>query len=52
MEETGEKMLYLRLEKVLHAESGLGDDWVGVLEGEVQTNTCYPRDDEVISVER
>lgn len=49
--ETGEKVLYLCLQKVISPESGLGADWLGVLEGETPTKTDYPENDKEFDVQ-
>lgn len=51
MEDTGEKVLYLCLEKVADMEAlaanSMPQDWVGVLEGEEPLNVYYPDKDKV-----
>lgn len=53
MEDTGEKVLYLCLEKAVDmealAENSMPGDWEGVLEGEEPLNLYYPDKDKVTS---
>lgn len=53
MEDTGEKVLYLCLEKAVDmealAENTMPGDWEGVLEGEEPLNLYYPDKDKVVS---
>ncbi|CAM9248803.1 unnamed protein product, partial [Ectocarpus sp. 4 AP-2014] len=54
MEDTGEKVLYLCLEKVADMEAlaanSMPQDWVGVLEGEEPLNVYYPDKDKDFDV--
>ena len=54
-EDTGEKVLYVCLEKEIDIEmleqSGMSMDWVGVLEGEEVVKTYYPEKDKVYQTE-
>lgn len=53
MDDTGEKVLYLCLEKAVDmdalAENSMPGDWVGVLEGEEALNVYYPEKDKVLT---
>ncbi|CAN0522873.1 unnamed protein product, partial [Ectocarpus sp. 12 AP-2014] len=55
MEDTGEKVLYLCLEKVADMEAlaanSMPQDWVGVLEGEEPLNVYYPDKDKDFDVD-
>lgn len=52
MDDTGEKVLYLCLEKAVDmdalAENSMPGDWEGVLEGEETLNVYYPDKDKVL----